>query len=209
VDLLLTAEQRVKELLEKVRALAGRLALDSSNSRQPPASDGLAKPAPKSLREKTGRQPGGQPGHPGATLALVENADHVQTHQTQLCTCGFCQRVSLAGQPVLAYERRQVFDLPPLRLEVTEHRAEIKLCPVSGLLVMARFPAGVVAPVQYGPHFRGLTLYLFHQQILPFDRLRQACQDLFGQPLSLGTLTQTNVRAYQALAPVEAGSCAD
>jgi len=198
------ARRRPETLVDMFLDLQGRLACNSTNSHQPPAADGLAKPAPKSLREKTGRKPGGQPGHPGATLALVENADHVQTHQTQLCTCGFCQRVSLAGQPVLAYERRQVFDLPPLRLEVTEHRAEIKLCPVSGLLVMARFPAGVVAPVQYGPHFRGLTLYLFHQQILPFDRLRQACQDWFGQPLSLGTLTQTNARAHQALAPVEA-----
>jgi hypothetical protein len=208
-ELLSLARRRPKTLVDMFLDLQGRLACNSTNSHQPPAADGLAKPAPKSLREKTGRKPGGQPGHPGATLALVENADHVQTHQTQLCTCGFCQRVSLADQPVLAYERRQGFDLPPLRLEVTEHRAEIKLCPVSGLLVMARFPAGVVAPVQYGPHFRGLTLYLFHQQILPFDRLRQACQDLFGQPLSLGTLTQTNVRAYQTLAPVEAGSCAD
>jgi hypothetical protein len=78
---------------------------------------------------------------------------------------------------------------------VTEPRAEIKQCPVSGLLVIARFPGGVVAPVQYGPPFRSLTLPLFPQQLLPFDRLRQTCQDLFGQPLSLGTLTQTNVPA--------------
>ena len=203
-ELLSLARRRPKTLVDMFLDLQGRLACNSTNSHQPPAADGLAKPAPKSLREKTGRKPGGQPGHPGATLALVENADHVQTHQTQLCTCGFCQRVSLADQPVLAYDRRQVFDLPPLRLEVTEHRAAIKLCPVSGLLVMARFPAGVVAPVQYGPHFRGLTLYLFHQQILPFDRLRHICQDWFGQPLSLGTLTQTNARAHQALAPVDA-----
>jgi transposase len=112
--------------------------------------------------------------------------------------------VSLAGQPVLGYERRQVFDLPPLHLTVTEHQAEIKQCPLSGLTVKAAFPAGVEAPVQYGPHFRGLALYLSNQQLLPFDRLRQTCLDLFGQPLSLGTLTQINHRAYQTLAPVEA-----
>ncbi len=78
---------------------------------------------------------------------------------------------------VVDYERRQVFDLPPMRLEVTEHRAEIKRCLVSGL--RAAFPSGVEAPVQYGPHFRGLTLYLSNQQLLPFDRLRQVCKDLF------------------------------
>ena len=97
----------------------------------------------------------------------------------------------------------QVFDLPPLRLTVTEHQAEIKQCPISGLTVKAAFPCGVDAPVQYGPHFRGLALYLSNQQLLPFDRLRQTCLDLFGQPLSLGTLTQINVRAYQTLDPVE------
>jgi len=109
----------------------------------------------------------------------------------------------LQGQPVLDYERRQVFDLPPLRLEVTEHQAEIKQCPISGLTVTAAFPADVPAPVQYGPHFRGFTLYLSNQQLLPFDRLRQTCLDLFGQPLSLGTLTQTNEQAYRTLDPVQ------
>ena len=203
-ELLSLARRRPETLVDMFLDLQGRLACNSTNSHQPPAADGLAKPAPQSLREKTGRKPGGQPGHPGTTLEPVENPDHVQTHRTELCPCGFCQRASLAGQPVLAYECRQVLDLPPLRLSVTEHRAEIKQCPVSGLLVTARFPVGVVAPVQYGPHFRSLTLYLFHQQLLPFDRLRQTGQDLFGQPLSLGTLTQTNARAYQALAPVEA-----
>ena len=193
-ELLSLARRRPKTLVDMFLDLQGRLACNSTNSDQPPAADGLAKPAPKSLREKTGRKPGGQPGHPGATLALVENADHVQTHQTQLCTCGFCQRVSLADQPVLAYERRQGFDLPPLRLEVTEHRAEIKICPVSSLKVKAAFPAGVEAPVQYGPNFRGLTLYLFNQQLLPFDRLRQTCLDLFGQPLSLIAWAKSNAQ---------------
>jgi transposase len=202
VDQLLTSEQQVKALLEKVRVLEGRLALDSSNSSKPPASDGLAKTSPRNLRKKTGRKPGGQPGHPGHTLNPVKKPDHQKVHRLDRCPCGQCGGISLQSQPVLDYERRQVFDLPPLRLEVTEHRAEIKICPISNLTVKAAFPAGVEAPVQYGPNFRGLTLYLFNQQLLPFDRLRQTCLDLFGQPLSLGTVSQTNERAYQALEPV-------
>ena len=83
---------------------------------------------------------------------------------------------------MLAYERRQVFDLPPLRLLVTEHRAEIKQCPRSGLTVTAAFPAAISAPVQYGPHFRGLTLYLFNQQFLPFNRLRETCWTCSASP---------------------------
>jgi len=203
VDQLLTSEQQVKALLEKVRVLEGRLALDSSNSSQPPASDGLAKTSPRNLRKKTGRKPGGQPGQPGHTLNPVKKPDHQKVHRLDRCPCGQCGGVSLQNQPVLDYERRQVFDLPPLRLEVTEHRAEIKICPISNLTVKASFPAEVEAPIQYGPNFRGLTLYLFNQQLLPFDRLRQTCLDLFAQPLSLGTVSQTNERAYQTLAPVE------
>ena len=203
VDRLLEAEQEVKDLREKVRKLEDSQSLNSRNSGKPPSSDGLAKPAPRSLRKKTGRKPGGQPGHPGHTLEPVKTPDHETVHCLKQCTCGLCGGVSLAGEPVLDYERRQVFELPPLRLMVTEHKAEIKRCPNSGLLVKAAFPSGVEAPVQYGPNFRGLMVYFSNQQLLPFDRLGQVCRDIFGQPLSLGTLTQSNQRAYEALAPVE------
>ena len=203
VDYVLALEEQVRRLEARVTELEARLAQNSSNSGRPPSSDGLAKPPPRSLRGKSGRKPGGQPGHPGHTLQAAAKPDHVEVHALTHCPCGQCGGVSLLGQPVLDHERRQVFDLPALQLSVTEHQAEVKRCPVSGRKVSAAFPAGVMAPVQYGPNFRGLTLYLFNQQLLPFERLRQTCLDLFGQPLSLGTLTQTNRCAYHALAPVE------
>ena len=129
VDQLLAVEQQVEDLRAKVRQLEDRQALNSRNSNQPPSSDGLTKPPPRSLRQKTGRQPGGQPGHPGHTLAPVKKPDQVTVHPLHRCPCGQCGGVFLAPQPVLDYERRQVFDLPPLRLTVTEHQAEIKRCP--------------------------------------------------------------------------------
>lgn len=193
----------VLKLEAKVCELEGRLAQNSTNSSKPPSTDGLQKPAPRSLRQKSGRKPGGQPGHPGHTLEPVASPHHVQVHTLQSCPCGQCGGVSLENLPALDYERRQVIDLPPLQLEATEHRAEIKRCPVSGREVRAPFPLGVEAPVQYGAHFRSLLLYLSNQQLLPFDRLRQTCADLFGQNISLGTLATTNARAYEALAPVE------
>lgn len=203
VDYVLALEEQIRRLEARVTELEARLAQNSRNSSRPPSSDGLRKPPPRSLRGSSGRKPGGQPGHPGNTLQAVAKPDQVKVHALTRCPCGQCGGVSLLGQPVLDHERRQVFDLPALQLSVTEHQAEIKRCPVSGRKVSAAFPAGVVAPVQYGPNFRGLTLYLFHQQLLPFDRLRQTCLDLFGQPLSLGTLTQTSRSAHDALAPVE------
>lgn len=203
VDYVLALEEQIRRLEARVTELEARLAQNSRNSSRPPSSDGLRKPPPRSLRGSSGRKPGGQPGHPGNTLQAVAKPDQVKVHALTRCPCGQCGGVSLLGQPVLDHERRQVFDLPALQLSVTEHQAEIKRCPLSGRKVSAAFPAGVVAPVQYGPNFRGLTLYLFHQQLLPFDRLRQTCLDLFGQPLSLGTLTQTSRSAHDALAPVE------
>ena len=204
VERVLALEEQLRNSQAENLKLKGRLALNSTNSGKPPSSDGLQKPAPRSLRAKTGRKPGGQPGHPGRTLKQVKTPDYTEVHSLHTCTCGHCGGVPLEDVPVLDYERRQVFDLPPMRLEVTEHQAEIKRCPISGVSVRAAFPSGVDAPVQYGPHFRGFTLYFFNEQLLPFDRLRKTCLDLFGQPLSLGTLTQTNARAYEALAPVEA-----
>ena len=210
VDYVLALEERVRQLeatvqrLEtRIQELEGRLAQNSRNSGKPPGSDGLAKPSPQNLRPKTDRRPGGQPGHVGRTLQPVKKPDRVVTHRLERCPCGQCRGVSLRGQPVQRWERRQVFDLPPLRLEVTEHQAETKRCPVSGRLVTASFPPGVSAPVQYGSNFQTLTVYLSQQQLLPHDRLGQLCEDLFGQPLSTGTIMANNLRVAGQLAGFE------
>lgn len=105
-------------LTERVLALEARLARDSHNSHQPPASDGLARQT-RSLRRKSDKKPGGQPGHPGSTLRWSEHPDRIVRHAPACCQqCG----AALPEGPESGGERRQVVDLPPLRLEVTEHR---------------------------------------------------------------------------------------
>lgn len=199
VKLILAFQERVTQLEQRLEGLEGRLAKNSSNSHQPPSSDGLKKPRPKSLRTRSGRKPGGQPGHPGQTLQRVKNPDHTQIHQVTVCPQ--CGGGGLSRRPVLDYETRQIFDLPPRSLEVIEHRAEIKGCPHCGAHVRAEFPTGVSAPVQYGPRFQSLMVYLNQQQLLPYDRLAQLCEDLFGQPLSAGTLVAANERVFAQLKP--------
>ena len=203
IDLLLRLEKEVRDLRRQVKELKDRLALNSRNSSKPPSSDGLAKPAPKSLRQKTGRKPGGQPGHPGRTLQPVAQPDHTRLHRLERCPCGRCQGRSLRDQPVLDYEKRQVFELPQKPLEVTEHQAEIKRCPVSGQLVTASFPEEVKAPAQYGPRFKAQMVYFNEQHFIPFGRLTQVCEDLYGQPLSEATIAAANQRLYDNLAPFE------
>jgi len=139
----------------------------------------------------------------GRTLQAVARPDHTVIHRLERCPCGQCGGCSLQQAPVLGHEKRQVFELPQKPLEVTEHQAEIKRCPVSGLEVRASFPERVIAPAQYGPRFRAPMVYLNQQQGLPYERLTQLCQDFYGQPLSEATVASANERTYQQLAPFE------
>ena len=199
VDIILILQERLGQLEKRVKELEAQLAKNSQNSNKPPSSDGLSKAAPKSLRTPSGRQPGGQPGHAGQTLQRVKYPDDIQVHGLEVCPQ--CHGRGLGKEPVLDYESRQVFDLPPRPLAVTEHRAEIKCCPHCAQEVRADFPMGVSAPVQYGARFQSLMVYLNQQQLIPYDRLAQLCEDLFGQPLSAGTVAAANERAFAQLEP--------
>ena len=172
-------------LRQRVQTLEEQVAKDSHNSHKPPSSDGLAKPKPKSLRPPSQRPTGGQPGHPGHTLRMVEKPDRTVRHAVE--RCADCGR-SLVRQPADRVERRQVFDLPEPKLEVTEHQAEVKTCPC-GRINRAAFPPEAAAPVQYGPRVKSVGVYLGEYQLLPFDRLAEIMRDLFAcESFSEGTL---------------------
>lgn len=183
-------EPTVEKLLEldaRIQVLLAQRATDSHNSSKPPSTDGFLKPAPKSRRKKTGRKPGGQKGHPGSTLSLSDTPDHVILHAVNACS--FCDR-DLSVQVADEVERRQVLDIPPLRMEVIEYRFETKTCPdcltVTSSSVSA--PDGVGAPVQYGPRIKALGVYLKTYQLLPFKRSAELIRTLFGGSLCEGTL---------------------
>ena len=132
-------EQTVTEQAAVIQSLRDQLAKDSRNSSKPPTSDGLKKPRTRSLRQKTGRASGGQPGHKGHTLKMVAHPDHIQHHRVSACP--HCA-TSLEGVAPCGLESRQVFDVPPVRIEVTEHQAEVKVCPECGNQVKGAFPVG-------------------------------------------------------------------
>lgn len=187
------------ELQQEVGRLRDATAQNSSNSSRPPSTDRPEKPQPKSLRKKSGRPSGGQPGHPGRTLQPSPKPKHIEIHPLLECGCG----EDLSQEPAVDFERRQVFDLPTLILECTEHRAEIKECPICGRTCRAEFPADLKAPVQYGKNFRALLTYLYDGQEGASRRIREMGQEMFGFAVSEATLQSARQEQYEALEPFE------
>ncbi len=172
---------RVEALTAEVAELKGRLTKDSHNSSKPPSSDGLRKP--KSLRQSSGKKRGGQKGHPGSTLRKVAKPDHVIDHAPP-GICDGCGQVLPAGSVV---EARQVMELPPLAVQVTEHRCLAVTC-TCGKVHHGEFPSGVTEAIQYGPRLKALAVYLTQYQLLPMRRSAELIEELFGAPVSAASL---------------------
>jgi transposase len=201
-----TARQReqIAALLERVQELETRLAnatKDSHNSSKPPSSDPLGRKRSRSQRRKSGKKPGGQLGHRGETLRLVATPDEVVEHRPTVCA--ECQTPLDETASAVLYERRQVRDLPPVRLVVREHRALHVRCPSCAQVNVGQFPPEAPSRAQYGPQLRALAVYLLEQQLIPYARVRDLFADLLAAPVSVGTLTRWVQLGAETLRPVE------
>jgi len=184
----------------RIQALEDQLAKNSSNSGKPPSSDGLKKPPrTRSLRQSSGKKSGAQVGHEGHRLETVEKPEKVEVHRVQRCR--HCQ-ASLEETPVKEVKKRQVFDLPPLRLVVTEHQAEIKQCPGCGHFTQAEFPAEVTQLTQYGSGFKALLVYLNQKHFVPLERVNEFCEDVFDHSVGEGTMVEANTQVAETVEPV-------
>ena len=189
-------KNEIIELKERVKTLEEQVNKNSSNSSKPPSSDGLQKPNPKNLRGKSEKNRGGQPGHERNILEKRLHPDTVICHALKICE--HCQQ-SLQDVPPIEYETRQVFDIPPLKIEVTEHRAEQKICPCCQQITVANFPDDVQQPTQYGNTIKGISTYLNQYQFLPYDRLQEFFEDIFNHRISQGMLVKINWQCYENL----------
>jgi len=198
IDVVLLMQEHLDELTERVRKLEDQVSKQSQNSSKPPSSDGLAKPKTRSLRRSEGRQAGGQPGHEGHTLKMVDNPEQLEIHL--VAACPHCT-ADLAGVSAHEYVRRQVFDVPPVQLEVTEHRAEIKHCPGCGGSVQAAFPADVSQPVQYGPRLKAQASYLNSYHLIPIARTCQVFEDFSGHAPAWAFVADANQAVESGSAP--------
>lgn len=183
----------------QINELQARLKLNSQNSSKPPSSDGLNRPKPKSLRKAGQRPIGGPKGHKGNTLCQSSEPDIVVTHAPPE-HCDACRRKLV--QTSIA-ETRQVFDLPALNYEVTEHRVLQARCSC-GKTHRGEFPASVTASVQYGPRVMGAAVHLNHHHMVPLKRTSDLMGELFGLPMSEATILNANAQAVVHLRPIVA-----
>jgi transposase len=192
-----------EQLEKRIQTLENQLAKDSHNSSKPPSSDPPKAKRTKSLRTKSKNKPGGQPGHKGHKLELSARVDDFIVHRLSVCPdCG----ASLADQPLSEVIRKQLWDIPPINIHVVEHQVEVKTCGCCGNTWQAGgLPAHIRHEVEYGPGIKALGVYLQCHHHLPMERACQVMSDLFGLPISQGSLANFTQSAYERLSVFEQG----
>jgi len=181
-------------LLLLVSILLNRITLNSKNSSKPPSADPNREKSNKKSQSK--RKPGGQKGHSGTTLEPVDDPDVVTELKIDWRTLPKGVLYHEAG-----YEKRQVIDIDISRF-VVEYQAQI-LEDEQGHRFVARFPAGVKRPVQYGPGLKASAVYMSQYQLIPYDRVRDHFQDQMHTPISAGSVFNFNKEAYEGLVSFE------
>ena len=198
IAIIVELKEMIEKQAEQIQDLRDQLAKNSQNSGKPPSSDGLKKARTRSRRKSGERSRGGQPGHQGQTLEMVAEPKQIARHPLDICP--HCM-ADLKDVKSVGVERRQVFDLPPVKVEVTEHQVEVKQCPQCGQAVKGRFPDEVRQPVQYGPRITAQAVYLNSYQLLPLARLCELFDDFYGHAPSEAFILQATANLVEQTRP--------
>lgn len=187
----------IPELVHRIEELEAQLKQNSQNSHRPPSSDGPKK-KPALPKKKKGKR-GGQLGHQGKTLEMVDAADYVESSEPEQCKCGY----DLSSVRKYIKERRQVFDLPPAQLEVTEYQALACICPKCHAESSGTFPEGVKARAQYGNRVKALVTLLNNDCQIAYSKIRRFFADVFGYAINESTQISANKKCYDGLSETE------
>ena len=189
----------VHALREHVGTLQEQLNQTSQNSSRPPSSDPPQHQRPRRPRSK--RRRGGQPGHPGHTRTLlpVDAVDEVVVLKPEQCSgC----HARLAGDDPTPW-RHQVIEIPPIKPVMTEYQWHQLVCPACGTVTRAPWPAGVPSGT-YGPRVHATVALCTGAYRLSKRMTQQLMDDVFGVPMSVGTISPLEQATTAAVAaPVE------
>jgi transposase len=194
-----TLMSTVHTLQEQVRMLEERLNQTSRNSSRPPSSDPPQSQRPR--RPRSQRHRGGQPGHPGHTRSLVPVEAVNEVVAIKPDQCSGCHAPLLGDDP--SPFRHQVIEMPPLQPVITEDQGHQLVCPECGTTTRAPWPVGVPSGT-YGPRVQATVALCTGAYRLSKRTTQQALDDLFGVPLSVGTISQLEQTTTKVLAaPVQ------
>lgn len=172
----------IEKLLDKIEDLTHRK--NSRNSSVSPSKDENRPLKNQSLRTKSSKKPGGQPGHEGTTLKMVENPDQIINHKPDFCNC--CGN-DLSDKPEELLLKRQVVDIPVILPKYTEHRIFKKICSC-GHQNKSVFPENIKTTISYGANVQATIAYMHTRQYLPFERMSEYFKDVCNLPISQGTI---------------------
>jgi transposase len=154
----------------------------------------------KSLRKKSNKKVGGQKGHKGSKLKKVTKADKIVIHDITQCVC--CKaKLPKDGE----VKSRQFFDIPGIKIYVTEHRIVTKRCSSCGKKNKTFFLEGLVQEAQYGNNIKSLGVYFQNYHMIPYGRCVELLYDLTGHKLSAGSLANFQSKMYTRLDKFENG----
>ena len=189
-------EQKVNELTEKIAELEARLNQNSSNSSKPPSSDGFTKPAPKSLKKKSGKKLGGQYTHKGHGTSMAGKVTETVVITPEGCPCCGESLVNLTGRKK---DKHYVMEMPPINVTVTEYIREEKTCPTCGKNVTAEYPHEAAATQQYGPNIKAFIVLLAETGMVAMNRVVEILEAVSGIKVSCGTVANTIQKCGKSL----------
>ena len=194
-----TLNRTIDELNQRIKELTERLGMNSKNSSKPPSSDWPNKPSPKSLREKSGKKPGGQSGHTGNHFSIDIEPTTTVLHMPDGCIG--CPNHDACMDRACVVETRQVV-YAVVTVEVVAHKALVLECPMQGTELRGEFPDDIKAPVQYGENLQALAVALNTVGAVSVNRTHEILSGVFGIPISTGTISNMVGRCADGLAGI-------
>ena len=189
----------VEQLEARIKELEEKLGMNSSNSSKPPSSDNkLSKK--KATQKNSEKRRGGQKGHKGSFLKKVEVPNRVVPLKSKVCK--HCHK-DIADVPSIKIEKRQLFDIPPIEIEVTEYQSHKVCCPHCQTMNQEKFPINVKATTQYGDNIKAWVSYLNAHHMLPYERIAELIEDMVKHKISTGTIYNFLSESYDNLEAFE------